>query len=217
MNELHIPFIASLNAESTPGSVSEQLDKLAPQSLDHLLWSNDGYYPKVQFKIGHHSDCIFLKFTVSEDDVQMVYNQLNDPVYKDTCVEFFISFDNDTHYYNLEFNGAGNFSVGYGSNKFDRADLPVDVISAIKTQAKLWCVNEDFVYRWELVLVIPASIFVYNPNIRLKGLPCRLNFYKCGDDLPKPHFVAWNNIETEQPNFHLPEFFGKGLFLNELN
>ncbi|WP_091380560.1 carbohydrate-binding family 9-like protein [Mucilaginibacter mallensis] len=31
--------------------------------------------------------------------------------------------------------------------------------------------------------------------------------------MPQPHFLAWNNIESEHPNFHLSDFFGKALFL----
>jgi hypothetical protein len=42
----------------------------------------------------------------------------------------------------------------------------------------------------------------------MKGKKCRANFYKCGDDLPEPHFLAWNMINTEEPDFHRPEFFG---------
>jgi hypothetical protein len=40
----------------------------------------------------------------------------------------------------------------------------------------------------------------------------RGNFYKCGDNLPRPHFLAWNNIQSEEPNFHLSAFFGDLLF-----
>lgn len=34
------------------------------------------------------------------------------------------------------------------------------------------------------------------------------NFYKCGDKLQTPHFLSWNPINLEKPNFHCPEFFG---------
>ncbi|MGH2565575.1 MAG: carbohydrate-binding family 9-like protein, partial [Ginsengibacter sp.] len=37
---------------------------------------------------------------------------------------------------------------------------------------------------------------------------CKVNFYKCGDKLPKPHFLTWNTVETEDPDFHAPEYFG---------
>lgn len=213
MNELSIPFLSSPGAGWTFDDVDKQLKLLPQQSLDYLLWSSDGYKPQVHFNIAHNGACIFLKFIVLEDHLQMVYNNINDPVYKDTCVEFFIGIENDPSYYNLEFNCAGTCSAGYGSNKSDREDLPADVIADIKTQTKLSHRNGDFAYSWELTLVIPVFIFIHHTGIQLSGLECRLNFYKCGDDLPQPHFIAWNKIESDEPNFHLPEFFGKALFL----
>jgi hypothetical protein len=38
------------------------------------------------------------------------------------------------------------------------------------------------------------------------------NFYKCGDELPTPHFLSWNPIEWKEPSFHRPEQFGKLIF-----
>ncbi len=36
----------------------------------------------------------------------------------------------------------------------------------------------------------------------------KANFYKCGDELQTPHFLSWNPIEIEKPDFHRPDFFG---------
>jgi hypothetical protein len=41
------------------------------------------------------------------------------------------------------------------------------------------------------------------------GATLRANFYKCGDELQVPHFLSWNPIGVETPDFHRPEFFGK--------
>ncbi|MFR4039417.1 MAG: carbohydrate-binding family 9-like protein, partial [Butyricimonas faecalis] len=38
------------------------------------------------------------------------------------------------------------------------------------------------------------------------------NIHKCGNKLPHPHFVTWNPIPTEKPDFHRPEFFGTLIF-----
>ncbi|OCX51568.1 hypothetical protein BEL04_16220 [Mucilaginibacter sp. PPCGB 2223] len=215
MNELSIPFLPSPGTGWTFDEIDRQLDGLAHHDIDHLLWSTDGYKPQVHFSIAHNGSSIFLRFTVLENHIRMVHNTTNDPVYKDTCVEFFIGIEDAPNYYNLEFNCAGTCAVGYGSNKHDRKDLPTDVIANIKSQTKLWRINGDFAYCWELTLVIPTDIFVYHTPVNLNGLKCRLNFYKCGDDLPQPHYLSWSNIESAQPNFHLPEFFGEALFLEE--
>jgi hypothetical protein len=66
--------------------------------------------------------------------------------------------------------------------------------------------------KWELSLVIPIDVFLLNKLNTLDGLDAKGNFYKCGDNLKVPHFLSWNPIENEKPNFHLPQFFGKILF-----
>ncbi len=38
------------------------------------------------------------------------------------------------------------------------------------------------------------------------------NFYKCGDETAVPHYGAWSPIDTPQPDFHRPEFFGEVVF-----
>jgi len=214
MNELYVPFIP-FGADWTLNDVDAQLDLLDHQSLDHLLWSRDDYYPQVYFDIAHNGANIFLKFTVMEDDLRMMYNTTNDPVYKDTCVEFFIGIEDDVNFYDLEFNFAGTCSVGYGSSKFSRQNLPANTIANIATQSKLWRLNGHFKYCWELTLAIPVSTFIHHTAINLNNMACKLNFYKCGDDLGKPHFIAWNKIDPENQDFYLQEFFGKARFLNE--
>ena len=40
----------------------------------------------------------------------------------------------------------------------------------------------------------------------------KVNFYKCGDLLPEPHFICWNKVETTDPDFHQPDFFAPVVF-----
>jgi hypothetical protein len=61
---------------------------------------------------------------------------------------------------------------------------------------------------WEVALVIPYSAFFLHDITSLDGKTLRANFYKCGDKLQTPHFLSWNPIGLEKPNFHCPEFFG---------
>lgn len=61
---------------------------------------------------------------------------------------------------------------------------------------------------WELTLMIPLEVFSYHQINSLKGRQSKVNFFKCGDELPEPHFLAWRNIIAASPDFHLPDFFG---------
>src|SRR3546814_9695772 len=60
-----------------------------------------------------------------------------------------------------------------------------------------------------LLLHIPLAVFDAHVVGSLAGRRCTGNFYKCGDDLPEPHYVAWNPIDNPTPNFHLPQYFGE--------
>jgi hypothetical protein len=65
---------------------------------------------------------------------------------------------------------------------------------------------------WEMTVVIPASLFTNNPFIQLENLKAKANFYKCGDDTEEPHYLSWNPVGTERPDFHQPAFFGDLVF-----
>ena len=209
MKNLQIPFIS--NDEFTNGiaSVSSFLNGIEQQNIDTLLWSDNGYKPLVSFAIVFTEDAILLKYFITEKYFKADYHQINDPVYKDSCVEFFIAFGDDESYYNLEFNAIGTSLIGYGSGKNDRRILNELVISKIKSQHQITTSADDKDdTNWELTLNIPFTIFVHNNITSLAGKNCRANFYKCGDDLTVPHFLSWNAVHNSQPNFHLPQFFG---------
>ena len=66
-------------------------------------------------------------------------------------------------------------------------------------------------FEWELTVKIPLNLMGLDPE----NLPdkIRANFYKCADDTDSMHFVSWSPIETENPDFHRPDFFGELYFV----
>jgi hypothetical protein len=209
MKNFSTPFISNHELNSGMAGISSFLNGSERQSINNLLWSNDGYKPEVSFAIAYTEDSILLKYFVTEKYVKAEYLQINDPVYKDSCVEFFIAFGDDENYYNLEFNRIGTALIGYGPDKNDREILSEAVISKIKSQHTITIsTNDEGNTEWELTLSIPFTLFVHNTINSLANLDCRANFFKCGDDLPAPHFLSWNAIDYPQPNFHLSQFFG---------
>ena len=214
MIELTVPFLDNVDKSSS----MEHLSLLLAMQEKHLIgttpWPEYAYKPDAYFAIGYGNDCIVLKYNVKEKAIRAVYNQPNEPVYEDSCVEFFISFGNEPGYYNFEFNCIGTCLLGFGKGRENRELLPESVIRLIKTDARLTQENNQ-VYgdvSWELTLMIPLAVFNHHSFTSLKGQQCRANFYKCGDKLPEPHFLTWSNIESPEPDFHRPEFFGKLTF-----
>lgn len=191
-------------------NLSLRLNKLERYSLEFTPWRSYPYKPSVQFSIAHNNDCVFLKYYVKEKFIRAAAGKINGAVWEDTCVEFFVSFD-ENNYYNLEFNCIGTMLVGFGKEKKDRQLIPDEAIQKIKYQTIIHNQSEDHI-QWELTLAIPLNVFTYHQLSSLAGKQCRANFYKCGDALPEPHFVSWSNIEAPEPDFHLPEFFGTLIF-----
>lgn len=210
MKTLVVPFI---NHKNNLDEVVQALAEQPKHFIDQVSWIEYPYLPKVAFSIAYTSQSILLQYEVSEKHLQAVYHETNDPVYKDSCVEFFVSFD-EKNYYNFEFNSIGTALVGYGnSEKESRLRLPSELIANIEVVSVIEDRKEEEEQQWTLTLNIPFNI-LYNEDIEsLKGIKATANFYKCGDDLPEPHFVSWNKIFTEEPNFHRPEYFGKIEFI----
>ncbi len=191
-------------------SLSAYLDNLEKHTLNHTPWNIYPYKPKVEFCIAHANDIIYLKYYVEERSIRAVNSTINSSVWEDTCVEFFIGFD-EKGYYNLEFNCIGAALIGYGKNRSDRELLLEAAIKKVKYMAVIQNNVENFV-KWDLTLSIPSSVFIHHGFTSVGGKECKANFYKCGDCLPEPHFVAWSDINSEEPNFHLPSFFGTLVF-----
>jgi len=50
------------------------------------------------------------------------------------------------------------------------------------------------------------NIFYEKEFVNPQGRLFKANFYKCGDELPLPHYLSWNPIYTETPDFYRPDF-----------
>jgi len=212
MKHIQVPLIAAAY-DASLHEISQQLNESGFHLIDITPWPEFAYRPHVQFSIAHCTDAVFLKYSVNEKFVRAIYDRSNDPVYKDSCVEFFISFKLEEEYYNFEFNAAGTCLAGFGRHRNDRRMLPKDAIRFIRHQTLLkTAATDNSNICWELTLAIPLKAFHYHELTTLSQITCRVNFYKCGDDLPDPHFVVWNNIESPEPDFHLRDFFGSAQF-----
>ncbi|AYL94895.1 carbohydrate-binding family 9-like protein [Mucilaginibacter celer] len=214
MKELHASFIPGIYTAANLSELSTALDLLEKHHVDNLLWTDTGYKPEVSFAIAYTDAGIGIKYFVKEQYTTMVYKAINDPVYRDSCVEFFIGFDADGSYYNFEFNALGTALAGYGINRHGRMEVPAAIVGKINALSNIQFAEGDgMLNSWNLTLLIPFEVFIHHDIKTLSEYECRANFYKCGDDLPEPHFLSWSNIPNLDPDFHLPQFFGKIKFV----
>lgn len=180
---------------------------IAYNEVGELNWRESfPYKPDVHFAVAYTDDAILLHFKVSEQDVKAVTFEDLGPVWKDSCVEFFSCPENDGIYYNVECNCAAAVLVAAGPDRNNRETAPADVLKGIRRYRRQS--GND----WEVALYIPFSTYFKHKVTSLAGKEIAANFYKCGDDLPVPHFVTWNPVGTEKPDYHRPEFFGTLVF-----
>jgi len=212
MKQLSVQKIIRDNPKAA--DLSSFLDKSAVSfhRIDMVNWKNYLYRPEVKFRIAHTGETILLNYRINETDIKAVCNQDNGKVWEDSCVEFFVSFI-EGQYYNIECNCIGKILIGKGSGKSGRVHLPEDLLKKVDRWASLGdSPVENRSGDWEVSLVIPKEIFYPNITKAFDKIKAKGNFYKCGDCLQTPHFLSWNPIESETPNFHLPAFFGYLLF-----
>lgn len=180
------------------------------QTIDILNWKKYRYKPDLKFRIAHTGDEILLKYYVHEKYIRAVETRTHGEVYKDSTVEFFISLDG-SNYYNFEFNCIGTIHLAYGPGRGDRKFVSPEIAERIEIESTLGELSFEEKkgdFKWEMMIRIPLASFEFDDLSSFNGLKATGNFYKCGDETTEPHFVTWNPVKTENPDYHRPEFFG---------
>lgn len=184
-------------------------------TIENYQWVNNNYKPKVNVKLCYSDDFLYLFFRAYEKEITCVYSKMNDPVHKDSCVEFFVNFfpESRDEYFNFEINAIGTMHVGFGAVG-KRKLLPVQDVEKIEIYSTIKK-NDLEQYKseyYELYYKIPFSLFekYYQADCYRKN--AKGNFYKCGDDTKYEHYGSWKKVISDKPNFHLPEYFGDLIF-----
>lgn len=212
MKILEVPF---LNAVMSDLQHMDLLMTALPlQPIEINPWPEFATSAEAGFSIAHVNDAILVRYEVKEENLKSFPRDFNQNVHLDNCVEFFIGFGDSDQYYNIELNCLGSIKIGYGSGRGNRTLLEPTVLKDIRLKTQMVYVPNSgkHSFKWDLLMHLPVSIFSFDDLVKLEGLVARGNFYKCGDELPDPHFLTWNGIETPQPDFHRPEFFGQLTF-----
>ena len=121
----------------------------------------------------------------------MAFTKLNDPVYRDSCVEFFIkAIKNKKTYCNFEFNALGTFLSQTGDDRNNRKFIDKTEAKSIQINVNRNLKSSIKRNRWNLSVMIPSNILLIREIILEPEKSYRCNFYKCGDDLKDPHYLS---------------------------
>lgn len=212
---MKVAEVSKLQSESAVPAmeeISSALDNLSERlHIDTLNWKGYSYKPEVELAISYSDNEIFLKYWVSEKYFKAEKTITNDMVCEDSCVEFFVSPEEDGIYYNIEFNAIGTCLMGSGTGRADSKRVDPGLISGIRCLTSAGnkpIAEKKGNFEWTITVAIPFTLF-FRHNVKdLKGKSFRANFYKCGDKVEVPHYVTWNKVGTEKPDYHRPEYFG---------
>ena len=175
--------------------------------VDTYLWE-EGYTPTTTSQMVYVEDHGFvLRMSCREANPLVTYHNYNDPVYMDSCMEFFADWLCDGRYINMEMNAAGTLLANVGNGRHGRtpiANLTDGAIFPVKGHIT----PDGWTVTAEIPLSLLARILGVPPLTVKSGFAFRGNFYKCGDKTAAVHFGMWNPVSTPKPDFHRPEYFG---------
>ncbi len=191
------------------GATDESIDwhMIPVARIDTYKWL-DGYTPEAAAQLVYvEGEKFILRMTCAEKNPLCRYHEYNEPVYTDSCLEFFCDWLGDGRYINMEMNAGGTLLSCVGPDRHTRTpitNLSDGEIFPIKGKVKDG--------QWQVTAEIPSSLLCKILSVESlpfeSGYAFRGNFYKCGDETAVPHYGMWNPVETERADFHRPEYFG---------
>ena len=180
--------------------------------------------PVVQARLQYDAANLYGIFKVDDVSVRATHTVFNTDVCQDSCVEFFFRPGYDQGpYFNLEMSISGTCLSSFirdwtrtpgGFVDFTKLS-PEDgaKIGVKSTRPGVIDPEEHRPQTWQMRFQFPLAVlekYWGAPLGLASGVKWSANFYKCGDHLEKPHWMAWQPVEPL--NFHQPNFFGTILF-----
>ncbi len=192
-------------------AASLAVDQFRPEGSDHR--------PQTTLQLLHDGRCLHGLFRVQDRYVRCVHQAYGDPVYRDSCVEFFVQPKAGGGYFNFEFNCGGAFLCNYITDETRVATgfktavkLTAADVARVRVVSSLPRIVEPEIAEpvsWWLTFAIPAEVMekFVGPVGLLSRQTWHGNAYKCGNDTSHPHWAAWSPVD--RLNFHLPRCFGE--------
>jgi len=152
----------------------------------------------------HDGETLYVRMEAKESAVRATLTGPLEQVCDDSCLEFFFApCAQDKRYFNFEWNPLGTLYLGFGAERSTR------VRQIVKDAKELFDPRPfETEQGWGIEFAIPASfIRLYMPSFTLCG-EAACNFYKCGDKTEVKHYLAWNPLTSERPDYHRRQDFG---------
>ena len=207
------------NPDNTHFPSKGQWETAEVAKLDQHHWTDHEFHPQCQVRVLYSAENLFLFFHTEEREFATSRTEDGDEVWKDNCVEFFVSPNEDAMapYMNFEINMIGVMLLGVGPNREERRKLSVEELKAVIRKPDYTepiLDQSDQMKTWNLQVQIPIEFIQEYTGCKFpeSGTVWRANFNNCAADVDHPYYGNWNPIGTENPDFHRPEYFGRIVF-----
>ena len=193
-------------------------EQAATLEIEHFRSESSDHHPRTSARLLYDERGIYGIFRVEDRYVRCLRTGYHDPVWKDSCVEFFAQPKPDCGYLNFEFNCGGAFLCCHITNPEREGDwfkefvkVPPGIGQTIRARSSLPPRIEPEIVEavvWTLSFFIPFALFEHyvGPLGALPGQVWRGNFFKCAEDNSHPHWASWSPVD--EFNFHRPNCFG---------
>jgi hypothetical protein len=200
-----IPYLEELYFEDPANVPGRLVSTGAVIHIDQINWIQFPHKLDVTVYVGHCNKKLWLHYVVGNDFVRAINHNDQEPVWQDSCVEFFIKLGGE--YRIFEFNSLGVCLSAIGSDRHARKPLDEANLKQITRWPSLKSESlpsEDHLSDWSLTIAIPLDLIGLETENKFMA-----NFYKCGDETKVPHYISWSPIKTSSPDFHRPEYFSR--------
>ena len=211
MKTLRVPLQNISHYETLIDRIQYLNEAGAEAAIDQVNWKET--FPKylpVAVRAAHDNNYLYLLYHVKGEILRTVNNKDFMPVWEDSCVEFFMQRQDEKTYRNFECNANGVLLAAVHETREKEKKLSPNEMASIVRFASIQhrYEGEKEVSDWTLYLEIPKQTMGFSAENSLSGKKLKANFYKCGDKTEEPHYLSWSPIDTPEPNFHVPSFFG---------
>lgn len=190
-------------------------------AIDEFNWYESGPRPVTTGRVLYDEDALYLRFTVEDPDITANVTTLNGPTYRDSSVEFFAdpTPDADSKYFNFEPNCVGAFKLAWQEDGWEERGVgrdlvtpdladEVTVVTSIPSVEVAAATDEQ---EWILAAELPFDVLSALTGVDCRpqrGTEWRGNFYRSGVQSPSQK-ATWNPMQTPEPDYHSPEYFGR--------
>ena len=185
--------------------------------VSQFPWHTAGDKQMTIVRVVYDEQAIYAQFMCEDKHIFAETTELNGPVCKDSCVEFFATIEPQKRpdYFNLEINCCGTFLLGFngsGQNCVITPELArrITVASSVPGPTKDESPADN---GWWVAVRLPFDVIAElsgRPVTPASGTIWGANFYRCGGKTDRQH-SCWSAPKPGQfarPAFHQPEYFG---------